>query len=239
MARFGKRLRSLIEKARGLPRNVLKITLLGRQAREFADVFGSHAVRIARVHSDIRKDDDLVFCLSHDQIVPQRFLVRPRIGVFVVHSTDLPKGRGWAPLNWSILKGLHKVTVTLFHAQPRVDAGPWYFKTVFPIHPLDTITDLRRKDSAAVRKLLGRFMRALDRGSLSAQPQRGTPEYWPRRTPADSELDAGRPLTELWNQMRACDNADYPAFFRLHGRRIFLRYDVEPARASRRNSRRK
>jgi methionyl-tRNA formyltransferase len=57
-------------------------------------------------------------------IIPADILTRPCHEVWVNHSSDLLKARGWAPLQWSVLKGLPEITVTIFKAVAECDAGP-------------------------------------------------------------------------------------------------------------------
>lgn len=50
------------------------------------------------------------------------------------------------------------------------------------------------------------------------------------RTPKDSEIDFNKPLKELYNEIRACDANDYPAFFYHGGEKICIklwRYNKE------------
>ena len=43
----------------------------------------------------------------------------------VVHSSNLPQGKGWSPMTWQIIEGKNKITNTLFEAVSAVvKAGP-------------------------------------------------------------------------------------------------------------------
>lgn len=204
----------------------MRIALIGREAADYVDKFRHTDCRIIAAASEITSDDDLVFCLSHPKLIPVEIVDRPRHGVWVNHSSDLPEGRGFAPLQWSVLKGLRNVTVTIFKATADCDAGPWAYKIRFPIEPHDTIETLRCKDIAASVEGFRRLIAAIASGTLVLHEQIGAPTHWPRRTPWDSELDANKPLLELWDQIRVCDNSNNPAWFRINGRRVTLRYHV-------------
>lgn len=43
--------------------------------------------------------------------------------LLVVHKSDLPKGRGFAPVQWQILEGKADITVCLIEISDDVDAG--------------------------------------------------------------------------------------------------------------------
>ncbi|WNK01365.1 formyltransferase family protein [Thalassospiraceae bacterium LMO-JJ14] len=204
----------------------LNIALLGERADMQIGNFPGDKVRVILDHSEIREDDDLVFCLAYARLIPEEFLNRPRYGVFVTHSTDLPQGRGWAPLQWSVLKGLDHITITAFKAEPGCDSGPWCFKERFPISQTDTIKTLYTRDTEVTAGLLAKIAAACRDNTLVLYPQEGEASHWRRRTPEDSELDSRRPLIELWDHIRVCDNDHYPAFFRIDGSNIILRYEV-------------
>jgi methionyl-tRNA formyltransferase len=57
-------------------------------------------------------------------------------------------------------------------------------------------------------------------------PQQGTPSYYRRRTPADSEIDPRRPLMDSFDLLRLADPERYPAYFTLHDRKF--RITIEP-----------
>jgi methionyl-tRNA formyltransferase len=204
-----------------------RIGLIGREASVYVDKFPDHNCRIVSDVSEIQSSDDLIFCVAHSRLIPSYALSRPRFGIWVNHSSDLPTGRGWAPLQWSVIKGLSRVTVTVFKATAECDAGPWAFKASFAIEPQDTIATLRQKDVAISVEMFQCLIQALSDGTLALHEQVGTPSYWRRRAPPDSELDPAQPLANLWDRIRVCDNIDYPAFFRVNGRKVVLRYEVE------------
>lgn len=207
----------------------LRIALIGREAPLYVEAFRDHDCRVIERAEDISAQDDLVFALSFPRLIPAEILARPRHGVFVNHSSDLPRGRGWAPLQWSVLKGLIEVTVTLFKAVPEADAGPWAFKQSFPIERHDTLDSLYAKDREVSIALFRKLIEAVQSARLTLHTQEGEPTHWPKRGPADSELDPSRSLSELWDHIRVCDNERYPAFFMIDGRKVTLRYDVTKA----------
>ncbi len=209
-----------------MPMKKLNIKLLGKEAGRLIGIFPNDNENLIENHKEITCEDDIIFCLSYPLIIPEKYLLKPRVGVFVNHSSDLPKGRGWAPLQWSVLKKLDKVTITLFKASKDMDMGDWCFKEHYPIENYDTIYDLYNKDRALTRKMLKNLVSAYKSGNLIFHKQKGSPEYWPKRTPGDSLLDPSLSLIELWDSIRICDNNDYPAFFLSENSKIIVRHNV-------------
>lgn len=191
--------------------------------------FEEHECHQLEHHEQIVSDFDVVFCTSYMRLIPQTYLDLPKHGVFINHSTDLPLGRGWAPIQWSVLKGLSEITVTVFKAidDGECDTGPWAFKGKYDVEIFDTLPHLYEKDRKVSLKLFLKVIKALENNTLVAHDQIGKATFNPRRRPEDSELDSSKPLIELWNHIRVCCNDDYPAFFRINGHKVYLRSQVE------------
>lgn len=211
----------------------MRIALIGREAEDYANDFPEHDCRVIDTPMDITPGDDLVFCLSLAQLIPAPVLSLPKYGCWVNHSTDLPQGRGWAPLQWSVLNGLSHVTVTLFKATPGMDDGPWAFKERFPIGKTDTIAELYRKDRETSLIAYRKLIDAIAAGKLELHEQTGTATYWRKRTPEDGRLDPSLTLAELWDHIRIADPVRYPAYFLMGDRKVFLRPEVEGAESTR------
>lgn len=205
----------------------MKIRLLGKEAQYFADVFTEYDARIITSHEEVAPDVDFVFCLSYSLMIPDTWLGVPRVGFFVNHSSDLPRGRGWAPLQWSVLKGLKHVTVTFFRAGSGADTGDWCYKERYPILRSDLLEDLYAKDRTVTRALLLRAVEDHLSGALQYHPQIGEHEYWRRRTPADSQVDGDTSLPAVWDSLRICDPVHYPAFFQAGNDAVAVRCSVE------------
>ena len=214
----------------------LNIKLMGKESRYFEGLFPDENEALIISHKDITPEDDFVFCLSYPKIILEPYISLPRVGVFVNHSSDLPKGRGWAPLQWSVLKQLDMITVTLFKAVTAMDAGDWCFKESYPVEIYDTIYTLYEKDREASKRLLQKAVSAYKTGTLVFHKQTGNPEYWPKRTPNDSQLDSQLSIGELWNHISICDNDAYPAFFRWENCIVFVRYIVESIATIKKNT---
>jgi methionyl-tRNA formyltransferase len=204
--------------------------LYGSGYREIRETF--RADRLVRVevsddHRDIRPRHALVVSLGYRRIIPAECLGVPAMGTVVFHSSDLPKGRGWAPLYHALAERRRRHTVSLFYASPGIDDGPLIAKAHCPISPTETLTSLRRKDDVLVLALLKRYLARLARRRVPGRRQVGTPTFHRRRTPDDSRVDAARPLRELFFTLRALDNDRYPGFFMVGGERFFVR--ITPA----------
>ena len=176
-----------------------------------------HDISIYREKSDLNSGD-LLFLISCDQVVEETVLTRFK-ETCVIHSSDLPQGKGWSPHVWSIINGAENITVTALTASSPVDSGDiWEKRTIFiPDHALiDEINDILFK---SWMKLMSNVCEKIERG-LKPQPQPTSPStYWPKRTACDSRLDPTKNLASQFNLLRICDPDRYPAFFDIRGNR--------------------
>lgn len=176
-------------------------------------------------------DGDFCFCLGLGQMVPRA--VRQQFQhMLVVHESNLPKGRGWSPLTWQILDGANQIPVTLIEATDDVDSGPVYAQRWIALEGHELIDELRAAQAEATHALCRAFVDDYPDSAAQGREQIGEATYYPRRRPADSELDPHSSLAEQFNQLRVADNRRYPAFFECRGQRYVLQIGRAPGGAS-------
>ena len=76
------------------------------------------------------KNQHVVFPLSYTKILPESFLKKNNL-VLIAHPSKLPKDKGFAPLQYQILRNNNKVYMSLIKAVKEIDAGPIYFQNSF------------------------------------------------------------------------------------------------------------
>jgi len=201
--------------------------ILSRAADLVAEIAarGDDAV-LARSH-DAVPDGIVAFYLGCVRITPPQVLARNRYNL-VVHESDLPRGRGFAPLTWAILEGAARVTVCLLEAADEADAGDVYLRRDLVFGGTELNVDIRRMQGDITRDLCLAFLDAAT--PPVGVPQTGTPSWYARRRPADSRLDPHATLADQFNLLRVADNERYPAFVVMHGRRYAIKTeDMGPA----------
>jgi methionyl-tRNA formyltransferase len=67
---------------------------------------------------------DLSIVCDYGQILKPAALSATRLGAVNLHGSLLPRHRGAAPVQWSILSGDRETGVTVIHMTPGLDAGP-------------------------------------------------------------------------------------------------------------------
>lgn len=193
---------------------------------ELADEWeaGGHTVRVSHKVEQCRPAD-FCFCLSFSRIVSSAIRGQYR-HTLVVHESDLPQGRGWAPMTWQILEGKHRIPVTLIEAVDAVDAGPIYLQEWITLAGTELHPEWRALQAQATQSLCRQWVQAYPGILGKARQQEGEGSVYARRRPADSRLDPKKTLAEQFDLLRVVDNENYPAFFEMNGRRY--RFSIEP-----------
>lgn len=133
---------------------------------------------------------------------------------YVIHESELPKGRGWSPLAHQILEGKNSIPFTAIRADEGIDTGPAVLRKTLSLTGYELADEIHAKSAELKCKMMLEILVS----PLQEMPQSGEPSHYARRTPKDSELDPDKTIREQFNLMRICDPR-FPAFFDLDGHR--------------------
>ena len=89
------------------------------------DVWQPTKVRTAEFAERLRSlEADVAVVVAYGRILPRAVLEAPRAGCVNVHASLLPRWRGAAPIQWSIVHGDEETGVTLMQMDEGMDTGP-------------------------------------------------------------------------------------------------------------------
>jgi len=88
---------------------------------------------------------DLVLVVAYGKIIPKQFLDIPKYGFINIHASLLPKWRGAAPIQRSIMQGEEETGITIMKINEKLDSGPILKSFSLKILPEDTFGDLQNK----------------------------------------------------------------------------------------------
>jgi len=114
---------------------------------------------------------DLFVVVAYGRILPQALLDLPRLGPFNVHASLLPKLRGAAPIQWSIIRGDAETGVSIMRMEAGLDTGPVAAMRAIPIADDDTTGTLSEKLAASGASLLIDTLPAIAGGTVVLRPQ--------------------------------------------------------------------
>jgi methionyl-tRNA formyltransferase len=201
------------------------VQLLGMRAKLLEEPIQRLGCRteIIAEPSQVSPEADICLGWGVHYIIKKQFLYVPRLGIWGFHETALPEGRGCAPLQWTVLNGVKKVTMSFFQMVEKVDTGPLLGQDSFDLTCTDLLDDMRDKSRDVVLRLLDSYLVPYLQGAITPYEQQGESSYYRKRTLQDSRLDLQKPLSEQWDLIRVCDNEAYPAWFELNGQKIILK----------------
>lgn len=167
---------------------------------------------------------DIVFALGFTRILDSTFLAANRL-CLVVHESDLPLGKGFAPVQWQILEGRTQIPVCLIEAAKEVDSGDIVRKEHFELNGTELYDEIRQAQGVATRQIVMNFL--AEYPSVRRQKQTGQESFYTRRTREDGELDIDCSLREQFNLLRIGNNDAWPSFFYYKDQKYFLQITKE------------
>ena len=163
---------------------------------------------------------EIVFILGYTRILHPNFLKSVKYPL-VVHESNLPAGRGFAPIQWQILKKSRSITACLIHINEKIDAGKIVLKDKIKFDGTELNSEIRKKQADITIKLIRNFLKKFPK--IRYKDQKGKPTYFKKRTPKDSQLKINQSIKSQFNLLRICDNDNYPAYFNFKKKKFILK----------------
>ena len=88
---------------------------------------------------------DLLFAAGWRFKIAKVFYQNTKIGSFIIHDSFLPKNKGCAPLNWSLINGDNFTGVSLIQMTEKIDSGDLVLQNKIKITKNDDIVSLHEK----------------------------------------------------------------------------------------------
>jgi len=114
---------------------------------------------------------DLGVVAAYGKILPEVLLQIPRLGMINVHASVLPKYRGAAPIQRSIIEGDKQTGVTIMRVVKELDAGAMMLVDSLTIGADETSEELEPRLAALGAGLLMTVIDQLAQGKASEVPQ--------------------------------------------------------------------
>ena len=155
---------------------------------------------------------DVFVVVAYGQILSQEILDMPKLGCINVHGSLLPKYRGAAPIQWSIVNGDRITGITTMLMDIGMDTGDMLLKAETKIDLLDNTHDLAVKLSSQGADLLVDTLFKLEQQAITPTPQDDSQATHARMIDkADFAIDWSQDAIAIHNQVRGF----YPNCFAL------------------------
>ncbi|MCP9772768.1 methionyl-tRNA formyltransferase [Synechococcus sp. Tobar12-5m-g] len=106
---------------------------------------------------------DLSVVVAFGQILPKEVLAQPPLGCWNGHGSLLPRWRGAAPIQWSLIEGDRETGVGIMAMEEGLDTGPVLLERRLAIGPLENAEGLARRLSQLTADLLVEAMPLIER----------------------------------------------------------------------------
>ena len=155
---------------------------------------------------------DLLVVCDYGQILAPAALAVAPLGGVNLHGSLLPRHRGAAPVQWTILEGDPLAGVSVIHMTPRLDAGSVIAARATPVAPGETAAALEPRlaelGAGAVLEAIERLQAAAAVGNVVAvgmpQDDAGATRA-PRLAKADGVVDWSWPAARIERLRRALE----------------------------------
>ncbi|MGX7111383.1 methionyl-tRNA formyltransferase [Gemella cuniculi] len=159
------------------------------------------------VLNELKKlNPDIIITAAYGQLVPESILEIPKYKCINVHGSLLPKLRGGAPIQYSILEDHKKTGITIMYMVKKLDAGDMISKVEVDILDSDNYEKLHDKLSVAGCDLLDRTLPKIFSGDISPEKQDESQATFAKNIlREDEKIDWSKNARIIFNKIRALD----------------------------------
>jgi len=166
------------------------------------------------------KDYAIVFIINYTKILNSNFLKQNRLNL-IIHASNLPKGKGLAPLQWQILEKKNKISVCLLEAAKKFDSGRIFLKDHVLFKGDELYDEIRYLEAKVIIKMIKFFLKKYP--NVSSKKQIGKSTFYKKRNPNDSELNIDISIKKQFNKMRIANNEKWPSFFYYKNKKYIIK----------------
>lgn len=146
---------------------------------------------------------DLIVVVAYGKILPKNIIDFPKYGCINVHGSLLPKYRGAAPIQWSIINGDKVTGITTMYMNEGLDTGDILLQRSVAINDDETSEELKSRLSEVGANLLLETLSELEKGNLNPIKQNDSEATLsPPLDKITGDIDWEKSATEIHNLIR-------------------------------------
>ena len=155
--------------------------------------------------ADIRAlKPDVIVVMAYGQILPRTVLEIPSLACLNLHASLLPKHRGAAPIQASILAGDTESGITVMYVDEGLDTGDILLQSRLEIAPNETGGSLHDRLAQIAPAALEEALRELEKGDAPREPQNNSEaSYAPKLERENGRIDWNEPAPLIERKIRA------------------------------------
>ncbi len=164
-------------------------------------------------------EPNLFVVVAYGKILPIEILEIPSFYSINLHPSLLPKYRGPAPINWTIINGEKETGVTIFKMDEQMDRGDILAQQKVRIEDEDTVDTLTDKLARIGAGLLVETLDLIERGKATLTPQaEAEATLAPLLKKEDGGINWAKPSREIHNFVRGMN--PWPSAFTSIGGKV-------------------
>ena len=152
--------------------------MISSPVKQFAEEKGLkiyQAVKVSNNEEFIEEikniNPDVICVVAYGKILPKELLEIPKLGCINVHGSLLPKYRGAAPIQWSVLNGDKTTGITTMYMDVGMDTGDMILKEEVSIGDDETTGELWERLSKIGAELLVKTLKLVEEGKAPREKQ--------------------------------------------------------------------
>lgn len=170
---------------------------------------------------------EIIVVAAFGQILPKHILDIPPLGCINIHPSLLPKYRGAAPMNWTLIKGETKTGVTIMMMDEGMDSGAILEQEETLVDPSENYGHLHdrlaRHGATLLMKVIGNVLS----GTAQPRPQDSSlVTFAPRLTKEIGEINWENSVIDICNLIRGLSPS--PAAYSFIEGKLLKIYAAEP-----------
>lgn len=155
-------------------------------------------------------DADLYVVVAYGQILSERVLALPKYGCVNVHASLLPKYRGAAPIQWSIINGEKTTGITTMFMNKGLDTGDMILKKEVEILPDETGETLHDKLAVSGAEVLIETLKMFENNTVVREKQDDALScYAPMITKETAKIDFNNSAEKICYLVRGMNSYPY------------------------------
>jgi len=146
---------------------------------------------------------EIVITIAFGQLVKEKALRIPKFGWINIHFSILPKWRGAAPVQHSILNGEQSTGISIFKLDQGMDTGPIYLSKEFPLKEDETTTEVLNRLSVEGSEMTLDVLKMIEDRKQPKDQSNTAVSFAPKFQKKDGEINWRKSSESIYNLYRA------------------------------------
>ncbi len=146
---------------------------------------------------------EIIIVAAYGKILPQQIISLPKFGCVCIHASLLPKYRGAAPIQWSVINGEKVTGITSMQMDAGIDTGDMLISEQTEIGENESSGELLNRLSVIGAEVMSKTITGLQTGTVNPVKQDSSAStYAPMLTKALCPVNWNEPAIKVHNRIR-------------------------------------